>query len=93
MNSDYGKAIIDNISVESTRTRVSLGEYKALRFVLPPLKEQIKISCYLDDVIEKLNSLQLEAQRTIDLLKERRAALISAAVTGKIDVRGLAGAV
>jgi type I restriction enzyme S subunit len=33
-----------------------------------------------------------EAQHTIDLLKERRSALISAAVTGKIDVRGLADA-
>ena len=30
-----------------------------------------------------------EAQRAIELLKERRSALISAAVTGKIDVRGL----
>ena len=92
MNSDYGKAIIDNISVESTRTRVSLGEYKTLRFVLPPLEEQMKISCYLDEVTEKLNSLQLEAQLTIDLLKERRSALISAAVIGKIDVRELANA-
>jgi type I restriction enzyme S subunit len=38
----------------------------------------------------RTDALQFEAARAIALLKERRAALISAAVTGKIDVRSLA---
>ncbi len=38
----------------------------------------------------ELDALTAEAQRAIDLLQERRTALISAAVTGKIDVRGVA---
>ena len=40
--------------------------------------------------VEQLESLVAEAERAIELLQERRTALISAAVTGKIDVRGLA---
>jgi len=39
----------------------------------------------------KVNELTVAANRSIDLLQERRTALISAAVTGKIDVRGLSG--
>jgi type I restriction enzyme S subunit len=38
---------------------------------------------------EKFDALSREANRTIALLQERRSALISAAVTGKIDVHGL----
>ena len=48
----------------------------------------------LSRIIElgKFDTLTAEAQRAIDLLQERRTALISAAVTGQIDVRGLATA-
>ena len=42
---------------------------------------------YLNEACGETNSLIHESQHAIDLLKERRAALISAAVTGKIDVR------
>ncbi|MGF7212396.1 type I restriction enzyme S subunit [Skermanella aerolata] len=53
----------------------------------PPLAEQSTITAFLDQETSKLDALVTEAQRAIDLLKERRSALISAAVTGKIDVR------
>ncbi|MCW5599849.1 MAG: restriction endonuclease subunit S [Nitrosomonas sp.] len=56
---------------------------------LPSIAEQNTIIEFLDRETTKINELIAEAQRTIELLKERRAALISAAVTGKIDVRGL----
>ena len=46
------------------------------------------IAAFLDHETAKLDALTAEAQRAIDLLQERRTALISAAVTGKIDVRG-----
>ena len=45
---------------------------------------------FLDSELRAFNELTLEAERSIDLLYERRTALISAAVTGKIDVRHLA---
>lgn len=66
---------------------------KAFRILLPPTQEQAEIVRYLDTVHAAVTALVAEAGRTIRLLKERRSALISAAVTGKIDVRGLAGAV
>jgi type I restriction enzyme S subunit len=56
---------------------------------VPPASEQLSISTFLDRKVGKLDALVAEAQSTIDLLKERRSALISAAVTGKIDVREL----
>jgi type I restriction enzyme S subunit len=56
---------------------------------LPSLEEQRQIVGYLDRVTLRFDILSAEAQSAIALLQERRAALISAAVTGKIDVRGL----
>lgn len=71
-------------------TRASLGQdlLKLLPVTIPPLVEQIKISDYLDRVTAEFGSLLGQCIKAIDLLKERRSALISAAVTGKIDVRG-----
>ena len=54
---------------------------------VPPLHEQISIAEFLDTELAKFDTLTTEAQRAIDLLQERRTALISAAVTGHIDVR------
>jgi type I restriction enzyme, S subunit len=57
---------------------------------VPPLREQQAIVAFLDTETAKLDELTTEALRAIELLKERRSALISAAVTGKIDVRSAA---
>ncbi len=54
---------------------------------VPPIDEQAEIAVFLDSETAKLDTLTAEAQRAIDLLQERRTALISAAVTGQIDVR------
>lgn len=62
----------------------------ALRVPLPPPEEQARIADYVGQRLKEFDALTTEAQRAIDLLQERRTALISAAVTGKIDVRGLA---
>ena len=56
----------------------------------PPRAEQDDIAEFLDRETSKFDALAAEAQRAIDLLQERRTALISAAVTGQIDVRALA---
>ncbi|CAK2132137.1 type I restriction enzyme, S subunit [Vibrio crassostreae] len=53
----------------------------------PPSEEQKEISDYIDKNHRKIDSLLEKAQGAIILMKERKAALISAAVTGKIDVR------
>ena len=54
---------------------------------LPRLEEQHTIAAFLDHETQKIDTLITKPRHTIDLLKERRTALISAAVTGKIDVR------
>lgn len=53
---------------------------------VPPIESQLKIA----NIVQKEKILKRAVEETEELLKERRIALISAAVTGKIDVRGLA---
>jgi type I restriction enzyme S subunit len=57
--------------------------------VFPPSAERLAIVEHVRAETARNDALTAEARRAIDLLKERRSALISAAVTGKIDVRGL----
>lgn len=66
------------------------GTIANLPIALPPMNEQAAILSFLENEIHKSDGLIAEAQRAIDLLQERRTALISAAVTGQIDVRHLA---
>ena len=73
----------------STHNTIYMPDIQSLRFVLPPRNEQAAIVKYVRIKTKEFDTLTAEAQRAIDLLKERRTALISAAVTGQIDVRGL----
>ena len=73
----------------TTRQRIPLSVTGRRRIVLPPVAEQRAIAGFLDRETAKLDALITEAEQAISLLQERRTALISAAVTGKIDVRGL----
>ena len=59
---------------------------------VPPAPEQTAIVGAIGIAEEKFQALIEEAKSGIALLQERRSALISAAVTGKIDVRGLPSA-
>lgn len=73
-----------------TQQNIGMGVIENLSIALPPLHEQQTIAAFLDDETAKIDTLVTEAQQAIGLLKERRSALISAAVTGKIDVRNYA---
>ena len=53
----------------------------------PPLSEQQTIVSILDQNIARIDALITATQRSMELLKERRAAIITAAVTGQIDLR------
>ena len=55
--------------------------------LLPPSEEQETIVKFIDDQLARINNLLQKTERSIELLKEHRSALITAAVTGKIDVR------
>ena len=73
----------------TAQVNISVPILKALPVTVPPLAEQKNIVAHLDASTEKLDGLVGEAEAAMTLLGERRAALISAAVTGKIDLRGL----
>jgi type I restriction enzyme S subunit len=74
-----------------TRASLSQGELRSLPICIPPVPEQVLISAALDERLEQLRVLTTDTESAIALLQERRSALISAAVTGQIDVRGFAG--
>lgn len=61
-----------------------------LHLPLPPVREQERISTYIESVVAQQDDLMEKAALHVKLLEEHRSALISAAVTGKIDVRGVA---
>jgi type I restriction enzyme S subunit len=74
---------------ETSQMNLSSGIISKIKVLLPPVGEQLEIVGYLKQQTAKLDTLTTEAKTAITLLQERRTALISAAVTGKIDVRGL----
>lgn len=78
------------IGAAGTRKDPNIGQdnIKEARVPIPPLSEQHQIADYLDKMQSHFDALTESAEKGIQLMQERRTALISAAVTGKIDVRG-----
>lgn len=66
---------------------INLGLMGDLMIPLPPLPEQTAIAAYLDEETAKLDALVGKVEEAVERLQEYRTALITAAVTGKIDVR------
>ncbi|ENZ1723048.1 TPA: restriction endonuclease subunit S [Pseudomonas aeruginosa] len=67
---------------------ISASNVMSLALPIPSEKEQLEILTYLEADRSRHEELTAVAVSTVELLQERRSALISAAVTGKIDVRG-----
>lgn len=78
---------IDMICNKATIAHFTVEKVGATPCVYPPLEEQEEIADYLDRETKQIDALIEECEMAIGLLKERRTALISAAVTGAIDVR------
>ncbi|MEZ6093119.1 MAG: restriction endonuclease subunit S [Pirellulaceae bacterium] len=74
----------------TTIKHIYISRLAKMPMAFPNLDEQGKVVVYLNDRLSKFDGLIAEAERAIELLQERRTALISAAVTGKIDVRNFA---
>ena len=75
--------------VTDFRLRLYWEEFKDLTVALPPPDEQRAIMDFVAAEDTRIGDLVDESRRLVDLLQERRTALISAAVTGKIDVRNI----
>ena len=69
---------------------LSFNNFCQVKLPCPSIDEQSQIADFLDRAISRLDLLSEKTQRSIDLLKERRSAFITAAVTGQIDLRGAA---
>jgi type I restriction enzyme S subunit len=87
---DYCQSQIMSSAKGATFLEITLDVLRRLRLAIPPLAEQHEIMQYLTGATAQLGNLLVAAEQTISLLQERRSALISAAVTGQIDVPGLA---
>lgn len=87
LNSDYGFHSLLAIQTGALHPHLNCGNVKTLFVPLPPMDEQLEIVAYIGERLESFEELSGEVERSIALLKDRRSALIAAAVTGKIDVR------
>lgn len=74
--------------IRPSQWRIEPEKFEQVEVFLPGKAEQLDIVAYLEAQIIKINELMLCCEQAIELFSERRSALISAAVTGKIDVRG-----
>lgn len=79
----------DLIANPGTVPSLNEGQIANVAIAVPSAEEQGMIATFIAQTTDRLDALQGEAEQAIALLQERRSALISAAVTGKIDVRGL----
>jgi type I restriction enzyme S subunit len=75
------------LMIGSTHKTIYQAVAAAMRIPVPPLDDQHRIVAHLDEQTSKIDTLIVETEKFIELAKERRAALITAAVTGQIDVR------
>jgi len=73
-----------------TQLNLNTETIGSIAIALPPSDELKEILVFIENELSKLDSMIEMAATTVSLLQERRSALISAAVTGQIDVRGLA---
>jgi len=98
LNSDYFELVLRTNAAITELKRFSKGitdfrlrlywdEFKNIKVPFPSKAEQDEILLYISEKTQKIDILIEKSQQAITLLKERKTALISAAVTGKIDLR------
>ena len=87
MNTRIVRFQVEVVQYGAAQEQFNISHAVNFWFPTPPRSEQDQIAAFLDDETDTFDTLTAEAQHAIDLLQERRTALISAAVTGQIDVR------
>ena len=93
MSSSHGRAYFTSTSKQSTNlASTNSSTLRQFPIVLPPTGEQQRLVDWVQIKTDQMDRLMDKVQQHIELLQEHRTALISAAVTGKIDVRGEATA-
>lgn len=87
LRSDVVSEQVESFVKGAALRRLSIQNLLKVGGSFPPLDEQVQITEYLERALTHYDELESNAIATIGLMQERRTALISAAVTGKIDVR------
>lgn len=87
LQSDYLQKAISQTWSKGTQENIAMKAIEELPILKPPLSEQIEIANYIDASTNLFDGLISKTNSIIEMLKEYRTAMISAAVTGKIDVR------
>lgn len=77
------------LSQTTTMTTISQPKLASIHVIIPPIEIQINIIDYLNKTIDKIDKLTFKIEKQIELLNEYKQSLITAAVTGKIDVRNV----
>lgn len=72
------------------RKTIRPPKFTSIRVPFPPKEEAVAIVAHIQDQTSRIDTLIAKTERSIELLREKRSALITAAVTGKIDVRDAA---
>jgi type I restriction enzyme S subunit len=90
MNTPVVRFQVEVVEYGAAQKQFNIAHAVDFRVPVPGRAEQDRIAAHLNERIGEFKHLQIEAERAITLLQERRTALISAAVTGKIDVRSFA---
>lgn len=88
LESQYQRIRFESEGWGSTKAAITCSDIKSYPLPEPPLNEQLKIVEYVGERSKTFDLLIQKSESMISVLQERRTALISAAVTGKIDLRG-----
>ncbi len=87
MNSRIVRHQVEVVQYGAAQEQFNIGHAVDFFLPLPPIHEQRQIANMSKAYVARVGALCRQTQRSIDLLRERRSALITAAVTGQIDVR------
>lgn len=90
MRSEFYWACINASLIQATIQNFSAEKYASISMTIPPLDEQEKIAVVIEGQMIKIDKLEDATRQAISRLTEYRTALITAATTGKIDVRQVA---
>lgn len=88
LHSDYFRSHIDTTKTGTTFFGITQEEMGTFKMLLPPIQEQQQIVKHIEAETSKIDKTLSKIEKEIALLQEYKTALISEAVTGKIDVRG-----
>ena len=91
LRSNFGRYQIEpqTVGTSASMQKINQSTVKELIVALPPLAEQLEIAESTGQLLSEASNHIRQCSAAVVLLQERRSALISAAVTGQIDVRGL----